>query len=247
MCYIYSEYDIMKHKAKFSLRFDFFIYILIILNIIAMVLESHVALKAQFESFFNLFELFSIVIFSFEYLYRNVVYYRADGWRGVGSYVFSFFGLIDLISILPFYLKQFIAIDGRFFRILRLFRLTRIFKLGRESKSLKLFIKALSSVRNELKFTLFLSVLTILFSASAIYFLENEAQPDVFSSITASIWWATVSLATVGYGDIIPITVGGKIFASVISLVGIGVVAIPTGIISAAFVEEIIHSKKKEL
>jgi len=247
MCYIYSEYDIMKHKAKFSLRFDFFIYTLIILNIIAMVLESHVALKAQFESFFNLFELFSIVIFSFEYLYRIVVYYRADGWRGVGSYVFSFFGLIDLISILPFYLKQFIAIDGRFFRILRLFRLTRIFKLGRESKSLKLFIKALSSVRNELKFTLFLSVLTILFSASAIYFLENEAQPDVFSSITASIWWATVSLATVGYGDIIPITVGGKIFASVISLVGIGVVAIPTGIISAAFVEEIIHSKKKEL
>jgi len=247
MCYIYSKYDIMKHKAKFSLRFDFFIYTLIILNIIAMVLESHVALKAQFESFFNLFELFSIVIFSFEYLYRIVVYYRADGWRSVGSYVFSFFGLIDLISILPFYLKQFIAIDGRFFRILRLFRLTRIFKLGRESKSLKLFIKALSSVRNELKFTLFLSVLTILFSASAIYFLENEAQPDVFSSITASIWWATVSLATVGYGDIIPITVGGKIFASVISLVGIGVVAIPTGIISAAFVEEIIHSKKKEL
>ena len=159
--------------------------------------------------------------------------------------MFSFFGLIDLISILPFYLKQFITIDGRFFRILRLFRLTRIFKLGRESKSLRLFIKALSAVRNELKFTLFLSILTILFSASAIYFLENEAQPDVFSSITASIWWATVSLATVGYGDVIPITVGGKIFASIISLVGIGVVAIPTGIISASFVEEIIHSKKK--
>ncbi len=235
----------MKHKAKFSLQFDFFIYGLIILNIVAMVLESHVSVKTRYENFFSTFELFSIVVFSFEYLYRIVVYYRAEGWRGLFGYMFSFFGLIDLISILPFYLKQFIAIDGRFFRILRLFRLTRIFKLGRESKSLKLFIKALSSVRNELKFTLFLSILTILFSASAIYFLENEAQPEVFSSITASIWWATVSLATVGYGDIIPITVGGKIFASVISLVGIGVVAIPTGIISAAFVEEIIHSKKK--
>lgn len=235
----------MKKNEKFSIRFDFFIYTLIILNILAMILESHVAIKNRYDIFFSKFELFSIVIFSFEYIYRIFTYYREEGWRGAFNYVFSFFGLIDLISILPFYLKQFITIDGRFFRILRLFRLTRIFKLGRESKSLRLFIKALSAVRNELKFTLFLSILTILFSASAIYFLENEAQPDVFSSITASIWWATVSLATVGYGDVIPITVGGKIFASIISLVGIGVVAIPTGIISASFVEEIIHSKKK--
>ena len=187
----------MKKNEKFSIRFDFFIYTLIILNILAMILESHVAIKNRYDIFFSKFELFSIVIFSFEYIYRIFTYYREAGWRGAFSYVFSFFGLIDLISILPFYLKQFITIDGRFFRILRLFRLTRIFKLGRESKSLKLFIKALSAVRNELKFTLFLSILTILFSASAIYFLENEAQPDVFSSITASIWWATVSLATV--------------------------------------------------
>jgi voltage-gated potassium channel len=103
-------------------------------------------------------------------------------------------------------------------------------------------VKALSAVKGELKFTLFLSILTILFSASAIYYLENAAQPVKFSSISESIWWATVSLATVGYGDVYPITVGGKIFASVISLVGIGVVAIPTGIISASFVEEIIKN-----
>jgi len=147
--------------------------------------------------------------------------------------------LIDLISILPFYLNQFIKVDGRFLRILRLFRLTRIFKLGRDSSSLKLFVKALRGVKNELKFTLFLSALAILFSASAIYYLENEAQPEKFSSITEAIWWATVSLATVGYGDVYPVTVGGKIFASFISLIGIGIVAIPTGIISASFVEEI--------
>jgi voltage-gated potassium channel len=159
--------------------------------------------------------------------------------KGVSKYVFSTFGLIDLISILPFYLNQFIKVDGRFLRILRLFRLTRIFKLGRDSSSLKLFVKALNGVQNELKFTLFLSALAILFSASAIYYLEHEAQPDKFSSITESIWWATVSLATVGYGDVYPITVGGKVFASIISLIGIGIVAIPTGIISASFVEEI--------
>ncbi|MDA7797843.1 ion transporter, partial [Flavobacteriaceae bacterium] len=188
--------------------------------------------------------LISILIFSFEYIYRIVANYKKSGWVGIKNYVFSFFGFIDLISILPFYLKQFVLLDGRFFRILRLFRLTRVFKLGRDSKSLKLFIKALSAVKNELKFTLFLSILTILFSASAIYFLENKAQPEVFSSITASVWWATVSLATVGYGDIVPVTIWGKIFASIISLVGIGIVAIPTGIISASFVEEIQNSKK---
>ena len=225
-------------------RFDIFIYVLIIANIIAMVLESHKFIQAQFSQFFYYFELISILIFSFEYIYRIITSYKESKWLGVKNYVFSFFGFIDLISILPFYIKQFVLLDGRFFRILRLFRLTRVFKLGRESKSLKLFIKALSAVKSELMFTLFLSILTILFSASAIYFLENKSQPEVFSSITASIWWATISLATVGYGDIVPITIWGKIFASIISLVGIGIVAIPTGIISASFVEEIIKSKK---
>ncbi len=225
-------------------RFDIFIYVLIIANIIAMVLESHNFIQVQFSKFFYYFELISILIFSFEYIYRIVISYKESKWEGVRNYVFSFFGFIDLISILPFYVKQFVLLDGRFFRILRLFRLTRVFKLGRESKSLKLFIKALSAVKSELMFTLFLSIITILFSASAIYFLENKAQPEVFSSITASVWWATISLATVGYGDIVPITIWGKIFASIISLVGIGIVAIPTGIISASFVEEIINSKK---
>ena len=225
-------------------RFDAFIYILIIANILAMILESHSFMKDRFGQIFSLFELISILIFTVEYFYRIYMSYKEKKLKGVFSYVFSFFGIIDFISILPFYIKQFVLIDGRFFRILRLFRLSRIFKLGRDSKSLKLFIKALSAVKNELKFTFFLSLLCILFSASAIYFLENEAQPEVFSSITASLWWATVSLATVGYGDVVPLTVWGKIFAGFISLVGIGVVAIPTGIISASFVEEIHHFRK---
>ena len=225
-------------------RFDAFIYILIIANILAMVLESHSFIKDRFGQIFSFFELISILIFTAEYFYRIYMSYKEKKLKGVFSYVFSFFGIIDFISILPFYIKQFVLIDGRFFRILRLFRLSRIFKLGRDSKSLKLFIKALSAVKNELKFTFFLSLLCILFSASAIYFLENEAQPEVFSSITASLWWATVSLATVGYGDVVPLTVWGKVFAGFISLVGIGVVAIPTGIISASFVEEIHHFRK---
>lgn len=232
---------------KISSQFEKFIYLLIIANVLAMILESHESIHVAYGGYFQVFETFSIVIFSFEYLYRLYLGYTQKGLKGMRNYAFSGFGLIDLISILPFYFNQFIEIDGRFLRILRLFRLTRIFKLGRESASLKLFVKALSAVRAELKFTLFLSILTILFSASAIYYLEHEAQPEKFSSITASIWWATVSLATVGYGDVYPITVGGKIFASIVSLVGIGVVAIPTGVISASFVEEIIKANDKTL
>ena len=225
---------------------DRFIYLLIIVNVIAMVLESHLSLRTAYGSYFYIFELISILIFSTEYIYRIVNAYKLDGTKGIYSYVFSLFGIIDLISILPFYLNQFIKLDGRFLRILRLFRLTRIFKLGRNSNSLKVFTKSLAGVKAELIFTLFLSVLTILFSASAIYYLENEAQPDKFSSITESIWWATVSLATVGYGDVYPVTVGGKIFATLISLVGIGIVAIPTGVISASFVEEIRIEKENK-
>lgn len=230
---------------KPSILFDKFIYLLIIVNVVAMILESHVSIRDVYGNLFQIFEAISIYIFSFEYLYRIRLAYMDNRMKGVSQYIFSTFGLIDLISILPFYLNQFVKVDGRFLRILRLFRLTRIFKLGRDSSSLKLFVKALKGVKNELRFTLFLSALAILFSASAIYYLENEAQPDKFSSITESIWWATVSLATVGYGDVYPVTAGGKVFASIISLIGIGIVAIPTGIISASFVEEIYLVRRK--
>lgn len=209
-----------------------------------MILESHVSIRNVYGAYFHVFESISIYIFSFEYLYRIRLSFQEKRMKGVYKYMFSAYGLIDLISILPFFLNQLVKVDGRFLRILRLFRLTRIFNLGRGSSSLKLFIKALNGVKNELKFTLFLSLLAILFSASAIYYLEHEAQPEKFSSITESIWWATVSLATVGYGDVYPVTAGGKIFASIISLIGIGIVAIPTGIISASFVEEI-HNQRK--
>ena len=211
-----------------------------------MIMESHVSIRNVYGNYFNVFEAISIYIFSFEYLYRIRLAYLDKRMKGVKKYIFSPFGLIDLISILPFFLNQFVKVDGRFLRILRLFRLTRIFKLGRDSSSLQLFVSALKGVQNELKFTLFLSALAILFSASAIYYLENEVQPEKFSSITESIWWATVSLATVGYGDVYPVTVGGKVFASVISLIGIGIVAIPTGIISASFVEEINKVRRGE-
>ena len=126
-----------------------------------MILESHENISNIYGNTLFVFEAISIYIFSFEYLYRLYLVFRDNKFKGVFKYIFSVYGLIDLISILPFYLNQFVKLDGRFFRILRLFRLTRIFKLGRDSESLKLFIKALTAVKSELKFTLLLSILTI--------------------------------------------------------------------------------------
>ena len=123
----------MIHKS-----IDKFIYILIIANIAAMIAESHVSVRLVYINEFHIFEALSIGIFSVEYIYRVIYAYKESKMKGVIGYVTSIFGIIDLISIIPFFLKEFI--DGRFLRILRLFRLTRIFKLGRDSDSLKLFV-----------------------------------------------------------------------------------------------------------
>ena len=169
----------MKLKKVHSL-IDKFIYILIFLNVGAMIFESHKSIRLSYETYFHVFEIISIVIFSAEYIYRITHAGYNKGVKGAFSYVLSFYGLVDLISILPFYLNQIVKIDGRFFRILRLFRLTRIFKVGRKSKSLKVFTRALKSVKSELSFTLFLSIITILFSASAIYYLETKPSQKNF-------------------------------------------------------------------
>ena len=136
--------------------FDKFIYLLIIANVVAMIIESHVSIRNVYGGMFSIFEAISIYIFSFEYLYRIRLAYMDNRLKGISKYIFSTYGLIDLISILPFYLNQVIRVDGRFLRILRLFRLTRIFKLGRDRSSLKLFGKALRGVKNELRFRCFL-------------------------------------------------------------------------------------------
>ena len=165
---------------KKNSRFDVFIYLLIIANIIAMILESHQFIKKRFGEIFNIFELISILIFTLEYFYRIFLSYRKAKWSGIKSYIFSFFGIIDFISILPFYIKQFVLIDGRFFRILRLFRLTRIFKLGRESKSLKLFIKAISAVQNELKLLFFYHYCVFFFQHQQYIFLKMKHNQRCF-------------------------------------------------------------------
>ncbi len=225
-------------KIVGSKLFEKSIFLLIVLNLIAMVIESEPSLKPSFQTFLSVFEIFSIIIFSIEYILRSI-----KSFKEKQKYNLSFFGVIDLFSILPFYLQSIVGFDGRFIRIFRLFRVSRIMKLGRFSKSFELLSEGIKNVKSELYLTFSIAFIMLFFSASGIYFLESEIQPEAFNSIRASFWWAVASLTGVGFEEIYPVTLGGKIFGSIIALVGIGVIAVPTGIISASFVELIDEHK----
>ncbi len=216
------------------------IYVLIVLNIIAIILESYKELRVQFGSLFYVFEVFSVIVFTLEYILRLWISEKKL------KFVFSTFGLIDLLAVLPFYLPFLFVFDFRFLRILRLFRMLRVFKLGRYSNSIRLISSVLKETRAELAMTIFIAFILLVFSSTLMYYVENDVQPEKFASIGHAFWWAIATLTTIGYGDVYPITGLGKVLSAVIALIGIGFVALPTGIISSAFIERIKQDKKEE-
>ena len=224
-----------------------FIYSIIILNVLSVILTSYKEIHNQYETHFNYFELISIIIFSIEYLIRfwtsDLEYNTGTSFSKRIKFFFSTVGLIDLLAILPFYLPLFFAFDLRVLRILRLFRLLRIFKLGRLSKSLRIITNVLKDTKSEMIITLFVSFVLLTLSSTLMYYVENEAQPEKFGNIGQSFWWAVSTLTTVGYGDIYPITAYGKILSSIVALIGIAFVALPTAIISSAFISNLQKNK----
>ena len=213
-------------ESRVSRIFALSIQILIILSLISFSLETIPSLSPELVSFLNKFEFISIIIFTFEYLVRI---YVAD--RKL-SYIFSFYGFIDFIAIAPFYLSG--TIDLRSLRIVRVLRILRVFKLFRFNESLMLLRKAFSIVKREMIIFSFIAMILLYISSVGIYFFENPAQPEQFSSIFSCMWWAISTMTTVGYGDMVPITVGGRIFTSLISFIGIGVVSIPTALLASS-------------
>jgi voltage-gated potassium channel len=235
-----SYEDIQKKHLDF---FDIFIMVLISLNILAIILESFKKIGARYHSAFSSFEIFSVVIFTIEYLLRiwsctvNPRYSKPV--LGRLKFVFSPLSIIDLMAILPFYLPMLLPFDLRFLRAVRLFRLLRVLKFGRYSESMKLFGKVLKSKKAELVSSFLIIGILLIISSSLLYYVERDAQPDKFSNIISSMWWGVATLTTVGYGDVYPITWPGKLFGAIISLLGIGLFALPTGILSAGFIEAI--------
>ena len=227
--------------------FNIFLIILIFLNVLAIILNSVQSLSLKYSNIFYTLEIISVVIFSIEYLLRlwtcNLSPAYKGRLKGRLKYISSPMAIIDLVAILPFYIPMIIPIDLRFLRVLRLVRVFRIFKLGRYSESLQMLGRVLRKKKSELIVTFFVVFLLIIIASSLIYEFEKEAQPEKFSSIPISMWWAVVTLTTVGYGDVYPVTAMGKILSSVIALLGIGLFALPAGILSSGMVEEL-QSKK---
>lgn len=223
-----------------STVFDFFIVGMIILNVAAVVFETSPQVYEGNEALFRAFDLFSIVVFTIEYVARvwvsdmHIHYPRNKPWQARLRYILSPYGLIDLLAILPFYLGLYLDL-----RILRVFRLIRLLKLFRYSPALSTLGRVFYSERRALLAAGVIMMGLMVFSATIIYYLENDAQPDVFASIPHSMWWAMATLTTVGYGDMAPITTPGRTFGGFVMVCGLGMFALPVGIIASGFAAEI--------
>ena len=207
--------------------FDLFIQLLILLSLIAFSLETLPNLSSELQSLLNWFEIISVIIFSVEYVLRVFL------TKSSIKYIFSFFGIVDFLAILPFYLAS--GVDLRSIRVFRLFRLFRIFKLLKYNNALNRVGHAFNSIKKELIIFGIATIFLLYVSAVGIYYCENPAQPEQFKSVFHSLWWAVTTLTTVGYGDMYPITVGGRLFTTFIVFIGMGMVAIPTGLLASAF------------
>lgn len=222
-----------------SKLFDGLIMLLIAISIVSIVLESFESIAAQYKPVLSALETLCVAVFSIEYLLRiwTADELFPDSRHPRLKYIFSMMAIIDLMAILPFYLP-FITADLRFLRMMRLFRLMRllrVFKLGRYVDALNTVSGVIKSTMSQLVISLVICFFLMLFSSIVMYTVENPVQPEQFPNIIASLWWAICTLTTVGYGDVYPITAAGRFFAAIISLVGIGIIAIPTGIIAAGF------------
>lgn len=238
-----------KEGDRVSKFFDLFIIILIVLNVI-MVIADTFTVPPSVREIFGIVETVSVIIFTIEYLCRiwtsDYLYPELSPAKARIKYIFSFMALIDLLAILPFYIPYVIHIDLRVLRLLRMIRLLRIFKVNRYTDALTGMLKVFKAKASQLFSSMLIVFLLMIIASVIIYSVENPAQPDKFENAFSGLWWAIATLTTVGYGDIYPITALGKILSAVIAVLGIGLVAVPTGIISAGFMEQIQEKEKSK-
>jgi len=218
---------IENNDTKTGRQFDLFIQALILLSLACFSIETLPDLEPKTRNTLGIIELVTVVIFTAEYILRIIVSNRRL------AFIFSFYGIIDLAAILPFYIAS--GVDLRSIRVFRLFRLLRAFKILRYNRAAARFRSALLSVKEELILFMIATIFLLYFSAVGIYYFENPAQPENFASVFHCLWWAVATLTTVGYGDVYPITAGGKIFTFIMLMIGLGIIAVPTGLISSAF------------
>jgi len=221
---------------------DVVITTLILLNVVAVILETVPSLAGRWGPYFHVFDAFSVYVFTAEYVLRmwactSEPRYAHPVW-GRMRFAAHPMIVIDLLAILPFLLHLAVPLDMRMLRVLRLIRLLRVFKLARYSTALRLMGRVLSGKKEELIVCMVVMLLLLTFAAALMYVVEHEVQPEAFGSIPAAMWWAVATLTTVGYGDVYPITALGRVVGAAMALIGIGMFAMPAGIIAQGFAEQ---------
>ena len=232
---------------RLSQGVDIVIIAVILANMGAVVLESFEGLYERYAGWFAALELVSVALFTVELALRL---WTCDLLRpgrtwpvAVMRFLVSPVGLIDLLAIVPFYLPLLIPVDLRVVRILRLVRFLRLLKLTRYTRSVTAIAAVVRERRHELMVAVFLTSLLLMVASTLMYYMESKVQPDAFPNIIASLWWAVATLTTIGYGDVFPVTGLGRLLSGIIAVLGIGLVALPTAIISSGFVEALARDK----
>ena len=238
-------------ESKADKIINIFIITLIVLNVVAVMLETIKELHDKYESFFDTFDAISVYIFTVEYVLR--VWSCTHDPRYKGSikgrlkYMLTPGAIIDLLAFLPFYIHTIAGLDLRTLRILRLLRFFRLFRLTAYTRSAQMILNVFRSRVNELLLSLLLVLFLIIIASCLLYFAEHNYPTEAdsqFTSIPATLWWAVVTLTTTGYGDMYPLTTVGRVLAGVIMLTGVAFFALPAGIITAGFLEEIKFVRK---
>lgn len=224
------QFVLEEPKCKVGRIIAWTVQVLIFISLFNLSFRSLPGLPEQTKEIMWGVNIICMILFTIEYVLRL---YAAPRRR---KFVFSFFGMIDLLAILPYYLSLG-GFDSRALRAFRLLRLFQLFKLSRYNKALRRYYLAFKIAREELAFFLFSAFIVMYLAAIGIYQFENVAQPEAFASVFHGFWWAVATLTTVGYGDVYPVTVGGKVFTLVILFVGLGVVSVPAGMVASALTE----------
>ncbi len=238
---IFSIIQIGNKEDVPSTLFDYFIITVIAVNLFATLFSTFEASK-PYAGLIDVIEAVTVGIFTIEYALRlwtsDSLYPSSSKGKAALRYIFSFYGIIELLTFLPFYLPFIFPAGAVAFRMFRVIRILRLFKINAQYDAFNVIISVLKEKRNQLLSSIAMILILMASASLCMYSLEHEAQPELFKNAFSGIWWATSTLLTIGYGDIYPVTVAGKIMAIIISFLGVGMVAIPTGIISAGFVEQ---------
>ncbi|MBQ6468607.1 MAG: ion transporter [Lachnospiraceae bacterium] len=246
---IFEIVEVGAGDDRISRAYDFISALLIIVYLAVSILDTFEPIRTEIGWLLGTIEALLVVFFTIDYILRvyTARFLRPDRTpaEAVVRYIFSFAGIVDLFSFLPYYLPFFFPAGAIAFRMFRVIRIFRLFRINTYYDSLNVITEVISAKKQQLISSVFIIVILMIASSLCMYSLEHEAQPEVFKNAFSGIWWAVSTLLTIGYGDIYPITTLGKIFSIIITFLGVGMVAIPTGIISAGFVEQYSEMKKR--